>query len=55
MPLEEWRGVPDPKAPGPGAPIKRLHSNSDALNGLELLLKGGQMGSIDLFDRFAAY
>ena len=40
---------------GPGAPIKRLHSESAALNGLELLLKGGQMGSIDLFDRFAAY
>jgi uncharacterized protein YgbK (DUF1537 family) len=35
----------------PGAPLCRLHSESRALDGMEVMLKGGQMGGEDLFER----
>ncbi|MEO8134830.1 MAG: four-carbon acid sugar kinase family protein [Betaproteobacteria bacterium] len=35
----------------PGVTLSRAHSDSPALNGLELMLKGGQMGDTDLFGR----
>jgi len=35
----------------PGAPLCRLHSESGALDGMEVMLKGGQMGGADLFER----
>jgi len=39
---------------GPGTPITRLHAGSPHLDGLELMLKGGQMGSLDIFNRFSS-
>ena len=36
---------------GSGAALCRLHSDSPALDGMEILLKGGQMGPVDLFER----
>lgn len=35
----------------PGAALCRVHAPSSPLDGLELMLKGGQMGGADLFDR----
>jgi 3-oxoisoapionate kinase len=35
----------------PGAPLCRGHSDTAALDGLELVLKGGQVGSKDFFER----
>lgn len=35
----------------PGAALCRLHSEHPALDGLEIMLKGGQMGPEDLFER----
>lgn len=35
----------------PGAPLCRGHSDDAALDGLELVLKGGQIGSEDFFER----
>jgi 3-oxoisoapionate kinase len=35
----------------PGAPLCRAHSDNAALDGLELVLKGGQMGGEDFFGR----
>ena len=35
----------------PGAPLCRTHSRGDAANGLELVLKGGQIGPEDYFER----
>ena len=35
----------------PGVSLTRLHSDVPRLDGLELMLKGGQMGSADLFER----
>jgi uncharacterized protein YgbK (DUF1537 family) len=35
----------------PGVPLTRLHSDAPRLDGLELMLKGGQMGPQDLFER----
>lgn len=35
----------------PGAPLCRLRSEQPALDGLELMLKGGQMGGEDIFER----
>ncbi len=35
----------------PGVTLSRAHSENQALDGLELMLKGGQMGAVDLFDR----
>ena len=34
----------------PGVTLCRLRSNSPSLNGMEIVLKGGQMGQIDLFE-----
>ena len=33
-----------------GAPLCRLHSDVPAIDGMEVLLKGGQMGGEDLFE-----
>ena len=35
----------------PGVPLLRVHADDPALDGLELMLKGGQMGPTDVFDR----
>lgn len=35
----------------PGVSLTRLHSDTPRLNGLELMLKGGQMGLPDVFER----
>ena len=35
----------------PGAPLCRMHARSGTLDGVEVALKGGQMGGIDFFDR----
>ncbi len=35
----------------PGVPLTRLHADTPRLDGLELMLKGGQMGPNDLFER----
>jgi 3-oxoisoapionate kinase len=35
----------------PGASLVRVHADDPRLDGLELMLKGGQMGSIDVFER----
>jgi 3-oxoisoapionate kinase len=35
----------------PGVTLSRAHSENPALDGLELMLKGGQMGPVDLFGR----
>ena len=35
----------------PGVTLSRAHSPDPARNGLELMLKGGQMGEADLFER----
>jgi uncharacterized protein YgbK (DUF1537 family) len=37
--------------PAPGVAICRAHSDDPALDGIELMLKGGQMGPDDLFTR----
>ena len=36
----------------PGVALCRLHSDVPAFDGMEVMLKGGQMGSEDLFERF---
>ena len=41
-----WSGAVEP-----GAPLCRAHSDTRALDGLELVLKGGQVGSEDFFER----
>jgi uncharacterized protein YgbK (DUF1537 family) len=33
----------------PGAPLCRAHSDDPRLDGLEIALKGGQMGKVDYF------
>ncbi len=35
----------------PGVTLSLAHSEEPSLDGLELMLKGGQMGAVDLFDR----
>jgi uncharacterized protein YgbK (DUF1537 family) len=35
----------------PGAPLCRAHSDSQELEGLDLVLKGGQVGTEDFFER----
>jgi uncharacterized protein YgbK (DUF1537 family) len=35
----------------PGAPLCRAHANTAAMDGLEVVLKGGQMGQTDFFER----
>lgn len=37
---------------GPGSPVCELCSDNPALDGLNLVLKGGQMGDRDVFERF---
>jgi len=37
--------------PAPGVAICRAHSDDPVLDGMELMLKGGQMGPDDLFTR----
>ena len=39
---------------GPGCPVCVLRSDDAALDGVELALKGGQMGGADYFERFCA-
>ena len=39
----------------PGVCVCRMHHTSSRRNGLRVMLKGGQMGQTDLFDRFAAF
>jgi len=36
---------------GAGASLCRVHSDNPALDGMEIMLKGGQMGSDDVFER----
>lgn len=36
---------------GAGASLCRVHSDDARLDGMELMLKGGQMGSVDVFER----
>jgi len=36
---------------GPGVGVTRVHADDQRLDGLELMLKGGQMGSADVFAR----
>jgi uncharacterized protein YgbK (DUF1537 family) len=38
----------------PGAPLCRTHSDDPQLDGLDIILKGGQMGPVDFFDSLAA-
>jgi len=38
----------------PGVPLCRLHSDDARLHGIELMLKGGQMGGADVFERLVA-
>lgn len=38
----------------PGVPLVRAHAREARLDGLELMLKGGQMGPVDLFTRLLA-
>lgn len=35
----------------PGVPLLRLHARAPSLEGMEIMLKGGQMGSPDVFQR----
>jgi uncharacterized protein YgbK (DUF1537 family) len=35
----------------PGAPLVRAHATDPAIDGLELVLKGGQIGGEDFFER----
>lgn len=35
----------------PGVALCRLHADDERLDGIELMLKGGQMGDVDLFER----
>jgi uncharacterized protein YgbK (DUF1537 family) len=48
--LDAW-GLSHAGAVAPGAPLCRLRSDDAALDGLELMLKGGQMGGDDVFER----
>lgn len=48
--LDAW-GLSYSASLAPGVALCRLHSEHPALDGLEIMLKGGQMGSDDLFER----
>ncbi len=48
--LDAW-GLDYAGRVSPGAPLCRLRSDVPALDGMEILLKGGQMGGVDLFER----
>jgi uncharacterized protein YgbK (DUF1537 family) len=48
--LDAW-GLSYLAALGPGTALCRLHSEKPSLDGLEIMLKGGQMGAADVFER----
>lgn len=48
--LSAW-GLSYLAAVAPGVALCRLHSDNPALDGIEIALKGGQMGTPDLFER----
>jgi uncharacterized protein YgbK (DUF1537 family) len=48
--LEAW-GLSYLQTLEPGVALCRLHSDSPALDGLEIMLKGGQMGSDLVFEK----
>jgi uncharacterized protein YgbK (DUF1537 family) len=48
--LDAW-GLSYRAALAPGVPLCRLHSDRAALDGVEIMLKGGQMGPPDVFER----
>ncbi|CAN5752570.1 four-carbon acid sugar kinase family protein [soil metagenome] len=48
--LDAW-GLSYIAALSPGAPLCRVHSDDARLDGIELMLKGGQMGDEDVFER----
>ena len=48
--LDLW-GLSYVRPLGPGVALTRAHSDNPALDGMELMLKGGQMGAPDLFER----
>ena len=39
----------------PGAPLCRIHSDDPGLDGLDIILKGGQMGSPNFFEEARAF
>ncbi|BFT75323.1 four-carbon acid sugar kinase family protein [Paenibacillus sp. P36] len=39
----------------PGGPLCRAYANEPSFDGLELVLKGGQVGGVDFFERVAGY
>lgn len=39
----------------PGGPLCRAYADESTFNGLELVLKGGQVGGVDFFERVAGY
>lgn len=47
--LDLW-GLSHVRTLGPGVALVRAHSDDPALDGMELMLKGGQMGQPDLFE-----
>lgn len=49
--LDAW-GLSHLSRIAPGVALCRLHSDGAALDGVEVMLKGGQMGPDDLFDAF---
>lgn len=48
--LDLW-GLSHVRTLGPGVALVRAHSDNPALDGMELMLKGGQMGQEDLFEQ----
>lgn len=48
--LDAW-GLSHLSQIAPGLALCRLHSDAAALDGMEIVLKGGQMGPVDLFER----
>lgn len=48
--LDAW-GLSFIRRVAPGVPLCRVHSDRPALDGLQIMLKGGQMGADDLFER----
>ncbi len=48
--LDAW-GLSYLAALSPGAALCRLHSDRPSLDGVEIMLKGGQMGAVDVFER----
>lgn len=48
--LDAW-GLSCVGSVGPGSALCRLHAGAAPLDGMEIMLKGGQMGSEDVFER----